>query len=282
MSPKHERSTERAENPGERQLEAARTAWRDHRYEAALEHAAAAQEAFAASSDRRAAKEAQYMAGRIALSCGRQEDARAWLAAALAFFKRAEDTYWAALAQGALTELDTLQRPAAARAEMEQVVATLREFDDDTALVEQLTRLGRAAAADRSWPAAVAAFTDAAALSAALDQPAAGAPALAGLAAVAFASGRMATARNQVDELIPLLSGNHAGQIPDLFGVYLTAIRILQSVGDPRAQDLLQTAQQRLEARAATIADPALRHDFLEHIPAHQALIPPDLSELRR
>jgi hypothetical protein len=103
---------------------------------------------------------------------------------------------------------------------------------------------------------------------------------MAGQAAVAFATGRMATARNRVDEIVALLDQVDHQKVNDLFAVYLTCVRLLQSLGDRRATELLRRAQAQLQERAATIENEALRHDFLEHIPAHQSLMPPDLSEL--
>jgi hypothetical protein len=90
----------------------------------------------------------------------------------------------------------------------------------------------------------------------------------------------MATARNRVDDIVALLERVDHQKVDDLFGVYLTCVRLLQSLGDPRAMELLRRAQAELQERAATIENESIRHDFLEHIPAHQSLMPPDLSEL--
>ena len=55
--------------------------------------------------------------------------------------------------------------------------------------------------------------------------------------------------------------------------VYLTCYQVLQANGDPRAQDVLNTAYTLLQERAANIEDLALRRSYLENVPYHREIV---------
>jgi hypothetical protein len=57
------------------------------------------------------------------------------------------------------------------------------------------------------------------------------------------------------------------------FRIRLTCYRVLAATGDDLAPGVLRHAHDLLQARAARITDPALRHSFLENVIAHRDLI---------
>jgi tetratricopeptide (TPR) repeat protein len=95
---------------------------------------------------------------------------------------------------------------------------------------------------------------------------------LAGLASAAFTLGNVTQARTYVDEILTWLEGQPANIMDDPFRVYLTCYRILSATGSPRAGELLDSAYQQLQARAAKIEDEALRHSCLENVATHREL----------
>jgi hypothetical protein len=58
-----------------------------------------------------------------------------------------------------------------------------------------------------------------------------------------------------------------------LFQLYWCCLSVLQATADPRADDLLRTATERLHQDAAQLADETQRHRFLTAVPAHRALL---------
>lgn len=97
---------------------------------------------------------------------------------------------------------------------------------------------------------------------------------LAGLAAVAQAEGEDAAARRQSETVLAGLA-----QDPALTGaenpgdVFLTTIRVLEAAHDPRAANLITTAQTWLQQRAINLDAGARRQAFLERVPAHRELM---------
>ena len=53
---------------------------------------------------------------------------------------------------------------------------------------------------------------------------------------------------------------------------YWHCYEVLQALGDPRAQAILQQGYTDLMQTAATLADPLLRRSFLENVPINRAL----------
>ncbi len=101
--------------------------------------------------------------------------------------------------------------------------------------------------------------------------------ALGGLARVSLAQGQLARAKDCVEKILahPEAGGSldHALDDPvDIIQVYLTCYRVLQAHGDCRARDILLTAYQLLQERAARIDDEELRRSFLENVAARREL----------
>jgi tetratricopeptide (TPR) repeat protein len=96
---------------------------------------------------------------------------------------------------------------------------------------------------------------------------------LAGLAGVALAQGDLARAQAHVEEILSHLeTGTLHGTIAP-FQVYLTCYRVLEANQAPRAQEILATAYDLLQERAARITDEELRHSFLESVAAHREIV---------
>ena len=96
----------------------------------------------------------------------------------------------------------------------------------------------------------------------------------AGLARVALARGDVAAATRVLQ---PVLAARDAGgSLDGTLGV--TAIefacwQVLDRSGDPRALPLLAQAHEALQARAAELNDPALRHSFLQRVPPNRDVV---------
>ena len=57
------------------------------------------------------------------------------------------------------------------------------------------------------------------------------------------------------------------------FRIYLTCYQVLQAVDDPRAEEILETAYEMLQERAAKIEDESLQRSFLENVPINREII---------
>lgn len=90
----------------------------------------------------------------------------------------------------------------------------------------------------------------------------------AGLAQLSLAQGVPAEALQLVETLLPELD---QGVLP--LTVHLACYRVLESLGDRRAAEVLALTQRLLYARAEWINDSDLRRCFLENIPVHQKII---------
>ena len=96
---------------------------------------------------------------------------------------------------------------------------------------------------------------------------------LEGLARVALAVGAPAVALAHVEAILDLLRTAPSEGTSTLVRTYLTCYRVLQSVHDPRAREILERAHIELQTQANRIDDQALRHTFLENVPWHRELI---------
>jgi tetratricopeptide (TPR) repeat protein len=120
---------------------------------------------------------------------------------------------------------------------------------------------------------ATEAYRESLALRRELDQPNLATEPLAGLARVALAQGDLARAQACVEEILSHLeTGTLHGTISP-FEVYLTCYRVLKASQDPRAQEILNTAHDRLQEWAARITDEGLRRSFLERVAAHREIV---------
>ncbi len=96
--------------------------------------------------------------------------------------------------------------------------------------------------------------------------------ALAGRARVALAQGDTSKAMDHVEALLTRRVDGKTWYGADARLVLWTCYRVLSQAGDPRAAELLASAQAELKARMATIRDPALRSSFLANVPHHRAI----------
>lgn len=141
------------------------------------------------------------------------------------------------------------------------------------------------------------AYREAVALRRALGQPNQAMEPLAGLARVAMAQGDPLQARVHIEEILSHLesgtrstapsagsgqalrrgSGQGSGQALhgtiDPFQIYLTCYRVLEANEDPRAGEILTTAHDLLQERAAKITDQAMRSSFLENVASHREIV---------
>ena len=97
--------------------------------------------------------------------------------------------------------------------------------------------------------------------------------AAAGLARVALARGDVGGALASVDRLLAHMAGGASLAGTDTLEVRLTCHQVLARAADARAAAVLATAHAELQARAATITDPALRHSFVNGVPVHRQII---------
>jgi len=93
-------------------------------------------------------------------------------------------------------------------------------------------------------------------------------------ARVALARGDLPAALAAVQPLLDRMAAggtldgaDHARQIE------LTCHQVLARAGDPRAEAWLERAHDGLMHQARAIADPALRQDFLRHVPGHREIV---------
>ncbi len=93
--------------------------------------------------------------------------------------------------------------------------------------------------------------------------------AAAGLARVALARGDVGGALARVDSLLTDMAGGVSLAGTDTLEVRLTCHQVLARAADA----VLAMAHAELQARAATITDPALKHSFMTGVPAHRQII---------
>ncbi len=96
---------------------------------------------------------------------------------------------------------------------------------------------------------------------------------LAGLARVALMQGNIDQAVAYVELIEQHLKYAPLDGTAEPFRVYLTCYRVLKSNNSPHAHDLLHTAWMLLHTRAARITEEGRQRMFLEHVPAHRALL---------
>ena len=95
----------------------------------------------------------------------------------------------------------------------------------------------------------------------------------AALAKLWLAQQALPAAQSAVDTALTLFAqqGLRAAWRP--FRVYWYCYQVLQALADPRATPLLEQAHSKLRQIAESIQDQALRHSFLENVPANRALV---------
>jgi len=97
--------------------------------------------------------------------------------------------------------------------------------------------------------------------------------AAAGMARVALARGEPAQSLAPVQALLNHACAGGSLQGTDSRIIRLTCHRVLKQAGDARATEMLAAAHDELQARAAGIADAALRDSFLNNIREHRDIV---------
>jgi tetratricopeptide (TPR) repeat protein len=96
---------------------------------------------------------------------------------------------------------------------------------------------------------------------------------LAGLAHLHLVQGNLAGAQAHVEEILGYLdAGQTLEGTAEPFRIYLTCYRVLKANKDPRAPDVLLSAHNALQERAAKISDEELRRSYLENVAAHREI----------
>jgi len=95
----------------------------------------------------------------------------------------------------------------------------------------------------------------------------------AGLARVALAQGDTAQALEHVEPILDHLKSHTLNGTYEPFRIRLTCYRVLKVNEDTRAGEVLRTAYNLLQERAARIEDERLRRSFLEAVPWHRELV---------
>jgi tetratricopeptide (TPR) repeat protein len=97
---------------------------------------------------------------------------------------------------------------------------------------------------------------------------------LAGLARVALAKRDHVRAEKLVEQILSYAQQKPIqGTADEPLEIYLTCYRVLQTLGDPRADQVLTEAHQMLQEQAARISDPSLRRSYLENVPPHREIL---------
>jgi class 3 adenylate cyclase/tetratricopeptide (TPR) repeat protein len=95
----------------------------------------------------------------------------------------------------------------------------------------------------------------------------------AGLARLALAQGDPSQALQHTEPILQHLQSHTLDGTYEPFRIRLTCYRVLRANDDPRAGEVLRTAYELLQERAAGIEDEHLRGSFLEKVPWHQELV---------
>ncbi|MGC1374593.1 MAG: tetratricopeptide repeat protein [Anaerolineales bacterium] len=98
-------------------------------------------------------------------------------------------------------------------------------------------------------------------------------PAQTGLARIALARGNLAEAQASLEEILHYLETASLSTQDEIFWIYLTCYRILQTSADSRARATLQVAYNLLQEIAARIDDETLRASFLQTVRIHHEII---------
>lgn len=94
----------------------------------------------------------------------------------------------------------------------------------------------------------------------------------AGLARLALRQGDVNEAMIQVEVILPYLPTGRLDDADERFRVHLTCYQVLLANEDLRAQSVLATTVEKLQAQADRL-DPERRRTFLENVPAHRELL---------
>lgn len=209
----------------------------------------------------------------IALNLGDYATARAQYEEALACFRTIGDRQ---------SESSTLNRlgllcyqasdAEAARTYSQAALSIAQEIGDRWLESSSLTKLGHALAALGQTAAATEGYQKAVSLWREQGRPDLALESVAGLARIALDRADLATAKTYAEELVAEFDDttfpNHG-----MAEEFLTCYRVLRALQDARADEVLGTIYNQVQASAARIGNEQMQRSFLENVPAHQAII---------
>ncbi len=159
----------------------------------------------------------------------------------------------------------------------QQALAIAQELDTAPVQAYALTAMAHAQVGLEKFEAATEAYRQALAIRREMGQQSLAMEIIAGLARVALMRDDLVQAQAHVDDILCYLDEGALKSVLDgalaPFLVHLTCYRVLNANQHPRAKEILETAYQRLQARAAKISHPELRHSFLHEVPFHAQLV---------
>ncbi len=216
---------------------------------------------------------AYHVLGQIARNQGDDASAAAHYEQALRLARETEDTYEESevLASLGLLHHQTGDHCSAERF-CRAALAAVEALGEQHVRTYALTNLGHTLAALGDLAGAATAHRDALAIRRAAGEKTRALENLAGLAEIALTAGDLAQAQQHVEEILAHLATGSVDGAEEPLRIYLACYRVLQASSDPRAADILATAQRLLAERAGRIGDPALRRSYLEKAPVHRAL----------
>jgi predicted ATPase/DNA-binding SARP family transcriptional activator len=153
-----------------------------------------------------------------------------------------------------------------------RALARARELDHAYLTAGALTHLGHALAGREAWADAELVYEQALEIRRELEERALALETLAGLIRVDLGRGDLAQAIARAEELLTQLADQSADRTDEQLRIYLACYRALDAAGDPRAAEVLASAQALLTARADRIEDRELRRAFLEDVAVHREI----------
>jgi adenylate cyclase len=97
-----------------------------------------------------------------------------------------------------------------------------------------------------------------------------------GLAQIALAKGELSAALAHVEEILPVLQTQmHVikNEVDEPIRVFLTCYQVLKAANDLRAEQILQTGYELLQAQSLKISDEVMRRSYLENVPYNRELV---------
>jgi class 3 adenylate cyclase/tetratricopeptide (TPR) repeat protein len=162
----------------------------------------------------------------------------------------------------------------AAREAAERALDLARESRDRIAEAFALTYLGHALFDSQEFEKAAREYRSALAIFDELNQPALASEPGAALARIALSGGDHATAEMHTRKILEHLDrGGTLDGVDQPLRIYLSCYLVLQAVNDPRTNEILNTAYEFLNARAANIKDETARTGFLENVACNREIL---------
>ncbi|MFQ5857824.1 MAG: tetratricopeptide repeat protein [Anaerolineae bacterium] len=155
----------------------------------------------------------------------------------------------------------------------QQAVRIFQDADDPLFQGEALTHLGHALVGLGRLAEARDAYQQAVDLRRAVGRVDLAMEGVAGLVRVSLAQRDLTQAQAQVEEILSYLETDTLDGTDEPCRIYLTCYRVLHANQDPRAQEILTTAYNLLQARAAKITDAETRRSYLENAAAHREIV---------